>query len=119
MRVKIEHAEERIGFVLKSVVHEVHLTVDFTHEEKQIVRQRGLTDYVLVERLPSDARPEDDPEWYHLKVGHLFDRKPDRFRCKTPSDAKLYEAQITEALHRMKLWLDENAETGVTTVFEL
>jgi hypothetical protein len=119
MRVKIEHAELRVGFVLKSVVHEVHLTVDFTHEEKQIIRQRNLTDQVLVERWPADARPDDDPDWYHLKVGHLFERKPDRFRCKTPSDAKIYEANLTQALHQMKLWLDDNAETGTTTVFEL
>jgi hypothetical protein len=119
MRAKIEHVEVRNGFILKSTMHEVRLTVDFTHEEKQIVRQRFLDDHVLMERWPCDAREDDDPEWYALRVRHLFERKPDRFRCQTPFDAKVYQAKLTEVMQAMKLWLDENAETGGTTVLEI
>lgn len=119
MRVKIEHAEIRVGWPFKRTCHEVHLTVDFTHEEKQIIRQRGLLEYHIIERVPFDAKVDDDPSWYVLKVGHLFDRKPDKFRLKTPSDAKLYAAQIKEAMHGLKAWLDENAELGTTLVFEV
>lgn len=119
MRVKIEHRELRTGFILKRPVHEVQLSVDFTHEEKQIIRQRRLEEHVLLERWPADAKADDDPDWYALKVGHLFERKPDRFRCTTPADAKAYEARLVEVMHAMKLWLDENAEPAGTTVFEI
>ncbi len=119
MRIKIEHEEVRTGFPFKTTFYEVHLTADFTHEEKQIIRQRGLEDHLLIERVPADAREDDDPEWFALRVGHLFERKPDRFRCKTPSDAKIYEANLIECMQMMKAWLDDNAETGTTTVIEI
>lgn len=119
MRVKIEHVEVRRGFIFKTTMHEVCLTADFSHEERQIVRQRFLDDHVLMERWPSDARKDDEPEWYALKVKHLFDRKPDRFRCRTPADAKSYQAELTNVMHAMKAWLDENAEAGETTVVEI
>ena len=119
MRIRIDHEEVRTGFPFAKTFHEVHLTVDFTHEEKQIIRQRGLAEHELLERIPADARVDDDPAWFILKVGHLFERRPDKFRCKTPSDAKIYEQNLIGALHMMKAWLDENAETGTTTVIEI
>lgn len=119
MRVKIEHSEVREGLIFTKIFHEVHLTVDFTHEEKQIIRQRGLAEQVLLERVPPDARETDDPNWYALKVGHLLTRRPDRFRLANPADAKLYAEKLTEVLHGMKLWLDENAAPAGTTAFEI
>jgi len=119
MRIKIEHQEVRAGFPFKRPYFEVHLTADFSHEEKQIIRQRRLEDHLLIERWPADAREEDDPDWYALKVGHLIERKPDRFRCKTPSEAKIYEAKLVETMRLMKAWLDENADPAGTTVLEI
>ena len=119
MRVKIEHVEQRVGWLFGRAVHEVHLTVDFTHEEKQIVRQRGLLDHAILERIPFDAKLDDDPDWYALKVRHLIERKPDRFRFRTPADAKLYAAELQTAMQGLKVWLDENAETGAALVFEV
>ncbi len=119
MRIKIQHVETRTGFPFKTTHHEVHLTADFTHEEKQIIRQRFLEDHVLMARVPADARREDEPDWYALRVRHLFERRPDRFRCATPSDAKLYAAELTAVMRSMKLWLEENAETGPTEIIEI
>ena len=119
MRVRIEHVEVRRGFLFKRAFHEVHLTADFSHEEKQIVRQRYLEDHVVLERVPADARPDDDPEWYALRVKHLFERKPDKHRCATPSDAKRYAAELPDVMRSMKAWLDENAEPGSTQVIEI
>lgn len=119
MRVKIEHAEIRVGWPFPRPRHEVYLTIHFTHEEKQIIRQRGLLEHHVIDRVPVDAQPDDDPDWYALKVGHLFERKPDKFRLKTPSDAKLYAAQLRDAMHCLKAWLDENAELGTPLVFEV
>ena len=119
MRVKIEHVETRTGFPFKTTHHEVHLTADFTHEEKQIIRQRFLDDHIVMERTPADAREDDDPDWFALRVKHLFERRPDKHRCRTPSDAKLYAAELTEVMRSMKLWLEENAEPGPTEVIEI
>lgn len=119
MRIKIEHVETRTGFPFKRVAHEVHLTADFSHEEKQIIRQRGLGDQLLLERWPADARESDDPAWYGLKVRHLLERRPDRFRCAHPSEAKAYEARLLEVLQGLKLWLEENAEPAGITVVEI
>ena len=119
MRVKIESIEDKGGFIFKRPFVDVLLTVDFTHEEKQIVSQRELAEQVLLERVPASAKPEDDPDWYALKVKHLFERKPDKHRCAHPADAKLYQAELEAALQTLKLWLDDNAELGDGVVYEL
>ncbi len=119
MRVSIGHEEVRKGFVFKTAYHDVLLTVHFTHEERQIIVQRNLGEHVLLERTPAGMRAEDDPEWYILKVRHLLERMPDRHRTANPSEAKLYEARLTEALRAMKAWLEANADPAGATVFEL
>lgn len=119
MRIVIDHAEIREGVVFKTTFHEVQLTVDFSHEEKQIISQRGLGEQLLLERVPAGARAEDNPEWYHLKIKHLVERKPDRHRCANPGDAKLYEAQLIAVLQQLKAWLEANADPAGRTVIEL
>lgn len=118
MRVKITHEEVRTGFPFRRVYHEVHLVADFTHEEKQIVRQRYLEDQVLMERWPADAKPDDYRDWYALRVRHLFERRPDRFRAANPAEAKQYAAALVGVLREMKAWLEANAEPAGTTLIE-
>ena len=72
----------------------------------------------FVERIPFDAKSDDDPNWYILKVGHLFERKPDKFCWRTPSDAKLYAAQLQDAMRQLSAWLEDNAGLGSTLLFE-
>ena len=105
--------------IFRQVWHDVCVTVDFTQEERQIITQRRLTDQLLLERVPAGADIEDDPDWYHLRVGHLFERKPDRHRTANPSEAKLYEGRLITALQVMKDWLAANAEPGEDKVIEL
>lgn len=119
MRAKIEHVEVRTGFPFKKTFHEVHLTADFSHEEKQIINQRYLGDHIVLERVPADAREDDDPDWFALRVKHLFERRPDKHRCLTPSDAKLYAAELADVMRSMKAWLDENADPGPTEAIEI
>lgn len=119
MRIKITHHDLKEGRLFKNTFHEVHVTVDFTHEERQIVRQRGLSQTKIMDRRPADARQDDPDEWFELRMDHLFERKPDRFRCKTPSEAKIYEEDLVEALRMVKLWLSDNAEQGIGRIIEL
>lgn len=118
MRVSISHHTARRGFVLKTTYYEVHLSVAFTHEEKQIIRQRNLLQTKLLDRRPATARVDDRDTKFELRVEHLMDERLDRFLCATPSQAKIYEDALLGALAQMKLWLDDNAETAGRTVIE-
>lgn len=118
MRVSIDHQTIRKGFLLKKTYYEVHLTVAFTHEEKQIIRQRGLLKTKLVDRRPANARVDDRDEKFELRVEHLMDGRTDRFLCATPSKSKIYEEDLLAMLSQMKAWLDDNSETGTRTVVE-
>lgn len=119
MRVSIDHYTIRKGLLFKKAYYEVHLTVAFTHEEKQIIRGRGLLQTKLVDRRPANARVDDRDSKFELRVEHLMDGRTDQFLCATPSKAKIYEEDLLSVLEQMKLWLDDNAETGTRTVVEL
>jgi len=119
MRVSITHHTIRKGLLFKKTYHEVHLTVAFTHEEKQIIKQRGLLKTKLVDRRPADAKNDARDEKFELRVEHLMDGRTDRFLCATPSKSKIYEEDLLAVMQQMKLWLSDNAETGTSTVVEL
>jgi len=118
MRVSITHHTVRKGFVLKTTYYEVQLKVAFTHEEKQIIRQRNLLRTKLMDRRPANAKVDARDEKFELRVEHLMDEKPDRFLCAMPSQSKIYEENLLDALAQMKLWLDDNADTSNRTVVE-
>ncbi|NSY37531.1 hypothetical protein [Leisingera sp. ANG59] len=118
MRVSISHHTVRKGLLFKKTFYEVHLSLAFTHEEKQIIRQRGLLTTKLLDRRPATAKVDDRDEKFELRVEHLMDGRTDRFQCATPSQAKIYEERLLAVCHQMKLWLDDNAETAGRTVVE-
>ncbi|WP_323768505.1 hypothetical protein [Marinovum sp.] len=119
MRVSISHDTVRKGLIFKITYYEVTLSVAFTHEEKQIIRQRNLQKTKLVDRRPATARNDDRDEKFELRVEHLMDGRADHFLCATPSKAKIYEEDLLLMLQQMKLWLGDNAETGSGIVIEL
>ena len=118
MRVVIDHRTVRKGLILKTTYYEVGLTVHFTHEETQIIRMRSLAKTKLVDRRPATAKVDDRDEKFELRLGDLLNGQTDRFLCSTPSKAKIYEDDILAAMQQVKLWLDDNADTGDRTVVE-
>ncbi|MEM6902641.1 MAG: hypothetical protein AAF556_05325 [Pseudomonadota bacterium] len=104
--------------MLKTTFYEVQLRVAFTHEEKQIIKQRNLLQTKLLDRRPATAKVADRDEWFELRVEHLMNEQTDRFLVANPSQAKIYEERLLEAMAEMKLWLDDNAETAGRTVVE-
>ena len=118
MRVSISHHTVQKGLILKTTFYEVQLSVAFTHEEKQIIKQRGLLKTKLLDRRPADAKNDARDEKFELRVEHLMNEQRDRFLCATPSKAKIYEEALLDVFGQMKLWLDDNAETGSRTVVE-
>lgn len=118
MRVAISHHTVTKGLLFRKTFYEVHLSVAFSHEEKQIIRQRGLTKTKLLDRRPANAKNDARDEKFELRVEHLMDGRTDRLLCATPSKAKIYEDALLDVLGQMKRWLDDNAETGTRTVVE-
>jgi hypothetical protein len=118
MRVSITHHTVKRGLLFAKTYYEVHLSVAFSHEEKQIIRQRGLLKTKLLDRRPANARVDARDEKFELRVEHLMNEATDRFVCATPSQAKIYEDNLLDVFGQMKLWLNDNAETNTRIVVE-
>jgi hypothetical protein len=118
MRVTIEHYDAKRGWLFPKTYHEVHLTVAFSHEEKQIIRQRRLGESVLLRRRPATAKVDDRDDKFVLRLGDLLDGRTDRFLCPTPSAAKIYEEEVLHMMQQVKAWVGDNAESGSRTVAE-
>lgn len=118
MRISITHHAVRRGLLFRRTFYAVDLLVHFTHEETQIIRQRRLEDAVLLERRPATAKVDDRDDRFILRVAHLTSGA-DRFLTATPAAAKVYQAELLEALEQLKLWLGANAEVAERTVVEL
>lgn len=118
MRVTISHHDVRQGFLFRKTFYEVHLSVAFSHEEKQIIRMRRLSDTKLLDRRPATAKVDDRDEKFELRLRDLLDGRTDRFLCATPSKAKIYEEDLFRVMAQIKLWIGDNAESGGRTVVE-
>lgn len=118
MRVTVDHRDVRRGWLFRKTFYEVQLTVAFSHEEKQIIRQRRLGETVLLRRRPATAKVDDRDDKFVLRLSDLLDGRTDRFLCSTPSAAKIYEEEVFHMMAQVKLWVTDNAETGQRSVAE-
>ena len=118
VRVAISHHDVRLGFLFKKTFYQVQLSIAFTHEEKQIIRQRRLAETKLLDRRPATAKVDDRDEKFELRLSDLIDGRTDAFLCATPSKAKIYEEDLLKVMAQVKLWISDNAETGTRTVVE-
>lgn len=119
MRISLSHQTVQKGLLLKTTYYSVRLAIAFSHEEKQIIRQRNLLRVKLLDRRPATARVDDRDEKFELRVEHLINGQTDCFLCATPSNAKVYEENVLDMLQQMKLWLNDNAEQGLSSVVEI
>lgn len=117
MRVSIEHHTVQRGWLFRTTYYAVDLTVHFTHEETQIIRQRRLEQTVFLERRPATAKVDDRDDRFTLRVGDLRTGR-DRFLTANPAAAKRYQYELLAALEQLKLWLTENADEAGRTVVE-
>ena len=119
MRISIKHNTIRQGLLFKTTYYEVRLTVLFTHEEIQIIRQRKLMKTKLLDRRPATAKVDDRDDKFELTVGGIVNGKTDRFLCATPSASKIYEERLLDTLQQLKLWISDNADEADDFVVEL
>lgn len=127
MRVHFQHEEKTTGLLRSDRQIEVIAYVEFSDEERLIVERRGLQNFVLLERVP-DARlanrftPDEFEAWeqsFHLRIRDLLVATPNRFTLDTPSDAKAYQARLTEALRNLKSFILANASLSEPTTLEI
>jgi hypothetical protein len=138
MRVNIEHKTETKGLLRKTTFHIVALAVDFSDEEKAIIKERKLEHDVVLERdVPANVDEEKhaergllakvvtaavkgrDANHFHLTIGKLLNGV-DLYALATPLEAKEYEAELKERLTSLKGYIMGNA--GIeekTSSFEL
>lgn len=123
MRVSIEHEEEKHGLFRKTTYYTVSLTVDFSEEEKQVIKDSDLGDSLILER-PPQANIKDSTQGlediFHLRIKDLVKGKPDKHTWATPAEAKNYEADLKEVLPKLKEYIEQNS--GIeekSTTFEL
>lgn len=122
MKVDIAHQESSKGLIFKKPLYGVSLSVVFSEEEQQIIKQHKLKDRIVLSRpLSADLNFEkygDREDKFFLRIGTLLNGT-DIYYADAPSDAKEYEANLIESLRDLKDFLDENAEVGETKSFEL
>lgn len=119
MRISIKHETVLRGLLFKTTYYQVSLTVLFTHEEIQIIRQRKLMQTKLLDRRPATAKVDDRDSKFELLVGDIVNGKTDQFLCATPSASKIYEERLLATLQQLKLWISDNAEEADNFVVEI
>ncbi len=122
MRVSIDHHEITKGVFNKKTYHEVSVAVVFSEEELSIINQSNLADTIVLDRghEPWMEYDEQLSDIYPLTISNLMGQSPDRHALATPLEAKQYEADLTDALQKLKAFIEENA--GIeekSTSFEL
>jgi len=117
MRANIEHKEYTTGLLRKTTWFQVVTGVEFTEEEKAVIKQRKLDRTVVLEREPDAEAAHRLGRDYllslgdtiHLKIGDLLNpRKPDVYNLKTPLEAKQYEENVLASLKKLKQYIVGN-----------
>ena len=103
MKIDITRGEKTVGFIKKTKQYTVTLTVLFSDEEKQVIKEAKFEKYVLVER-PVRAGIKDNsmPDIWHLRVSKLLDGKPDEYEFDTIVEENDYNDALMPALKNLK-----------------
>ena len=127
MRVTFEHREKNMpkGTFSSKTVRQVEVltTVQFSEVELAVITGWELEYMKLFERkydaLTRGKSQEKNDTPNRMTIKDLLQREPDRFTFDTPSQAKTYQRELTEALKLLKLTIDADAALGEPTTFEL
>lgn len=121
MKVDIQHKEITRGLIFKKTFYQVSTTVQFTEEEKFIIKKQKMKDDVVHQRdRPAGVTRTDIPiHHYYLHVDQLL-KGTDHYVVATVLEAKAYEAQLMESLKTFKEILSHSGEiTEKNKSFEL
>ena len=138
MKINIHPTEKSKGLVFRKTLHGVQLSVQFSEEERAIIKERNLEKVILMERgIPADvdedkvqnrglmkqmaiaATSGTDALGFHLTFRKLL-RGPDTYFFHTPIEAKGYIDTLKEdILPLTKAYLEGNKEGATSDSFEL
>jgi hypothetical protein len=122
MKVTITHSTKTTGMITKTTYFEVAVAVQFSPQERSTVETHKLSEVNVLDRDPpanSNVRDDTDRSIFNLRISQLL-RGPDTYACATPLQAKNYDAELREAMPRLKAYLDANATPlSGTDTFEL
>lgn len=138
MKVDILHTEKSTGLIFRKKHHGITVRVDFSEEERAIIKRRKMERDVVMERdYPSDVNAEKhanrslgrvvatavvagrDANHFHLTIGRLL-KGPDTYFVSSPIEAKTYEANLMADLEILKRYITENEGiTQTSQSFEL
>ncbi|MEP1206127.1 MAG: hypothetical protein ABJM29_16230 [Rhizobiaceae bacterium] len=96
----IRHFQVRKGWPIKRNYVCVSVACEFEWWELKAIRDFGLTNTVLLDRVPADKWPTEDIGMHALTVEHLMNGRIDKFHCRTSQSASQYEGELIEALGR-------------------
>jgi hypothetical protein len=117
VKVDIKNDTKTSGLLKKTTKYIVTLQVTFSAEEKQIIKERNLKKYVIMERsMPFDVDMAGAA--FDLTVGLLLLGK-DEYRLPQLDQAKGYQQQLVEHLKDFKRVLERNVGEAEDVSIEL
>lgn len=114
MQVNIEHSEFEKGLLKKTTYYKIDLTIQFSEEEKQIIKERDLAKTLTI--MERDVPAHEKPSKYagiedlcDLRLARLLN-DTDSYVVATPLEAKQYDPALKEKLVALKEYIEENRE---------
>jgi len=136
MRVAVRYDEQPHGFIFQRTMTYAVYTIDFSDEEKEIIRHRNLEPYEITGfKIDMLVTPNLQPDrWWH-KLPHIGEMIPHRtgdvtirevllhrtfiYRAREVARLNHFEIEFRAALDSIKKWIDANKDIRRSSAFEL
>jgi len=124
MKVDIKNVEVTKGMLRKKTFPAVKVKVDFSEEEKAVIKQNDWDKMVLVERgVPADQKPEAfasfGEDFHYLNVWKISNGEGDIYAFKNTGQAQMYIDEVKESLVQLKGVLEGSQSEAEDESFEL
>ncbi len=115
MRVTLDRQETQTGLIFKKPNYQLEVTVDYTEEEKAIIRKHRFTDYVLIEFR---IGPKDD-DLVPTLVGDFIKRPTRTYAFNNLLNSQQFEAELKQKLQGLKSMIESGVVTTGKETFTL
>ena len=136
MRVVVRYDEQPHGLIFKRTMTYAVFTIDFSDEEKEIIRQRNLERYEIIGfKIDLLVTPNLQPDrWWH-KLPRIGEMIPHRigdvtirevllhrtfiYRANEVALINRFEVELRSALDGIKNWIVANKDIRRSSAFEV
>jgi hypothetical protein len=125
MKIDITHSEKTTGWISKKTYYTTTVQVQFSEEEKHVIKQNKLEKHIVAERPPRAGTSEKDAnnpnlaDIWDLRVSTLLKGEPDTWEFYTPAETKDYQEKVMAGLKGIKAFVQQNATPVANTSIEL